>query len=341
MSRAALLVLVLVGFAPAALGCGDASSSGASTDTDAGALPSPTGGDAASTSDASTPTDGASPLDAQRPTDARADVGDGAIFPRPGACVPPVAPTPNVPTAHVKGSTCAKLGYLAYVPAGYAARDDWPLIVFFHGDGERGNGTTELPNVANNGLAKDVKNGTWDPKKRFVVLSPQMDDRNGMTERSGASVRDFVDFAKKNYQVDVKRIYLTGLSGGGAPVYNYLSDYAGGEIAAAAPISGWYSTQGKECTWKQIPIWYFHGAVDNVVTAADHATKSYGTLTACSPAAPIAPRYTLFRDVGHSAWDPAYELTGMDAVKFPLVATAPGTTPYDVAFYDWLLQYAR
>ena len=84
-------------------------------------------------------------------------------------------------------------------------------------DGERGNGTTDLPNVANNGLAKDIKNGTWDPQKRFVVLSPQMDDRNNMTERTGASVNDFVDFAKKNYQVDVKRIYLTGLSGGGAP----------------------------------------------------------------------------------------------------------------------------
>ena len=341
MPRAALLLVMLSW----TIGCGDDASpaAGPGAGGDDSGSPStgqPDGGgtppaDGSVVADATTSRDGAGP------SDARADTSDGAIFPRPGACTPPVVPTPGVQTAHPKGSTCAKLGYLAYVPDGYAARDDWPIILFFHGDGERGNGTTDLPNVANNGLAKDIKNGTWDPQKRFVVLSPQMDDRNNMTERTGASVNDFVDFAKKNYQVDVKRIYLTGLSGGGAPVYTYLGDYSGGESAAAAPMSGWYSTQGKECAWKQIPIWYFHGAVDNVVPAPDHATKSFNTLAACSPAAPIAPRYTLFRDVGHSAWDPAYELTGMNATNFPLVAGPPGTTPYDVAFYDWLLKYAR
>ena len=344
-----LLAVAILSVVFAAAACGD-SASDATIAADAGGGGSSSSGEAGGSgglqpgagSDAAS--DGASPqgtTDGGAPADARTDTGDGAIQPRPGACTPPIVPTPGVQTAHTKGSTCAKLGYLAYVPAAYATRNDWPLIIFFHGDGQRGNGTTDLPLVDGDGLPKDIKAGTWDPGKRFVVLSPQMDDRNGLPERTGGSVNDFVAFAKANYQIDVKRIYLTGLSGGGAPVYNYLGDYAGGEIAAAAPTSGWYSTQGKECTWKQIPIWYFHGNVDNIVPAKDHATKSYETLAACSPAAPIAPRYTLFRDVGHSAWNPAYELTGMNAASYPLVAAPPGTTAYDVPFYDWLLQYKR
>ena len=166
-----------------------------------------------------------------------------------------------------------------------------------------------------------------------------MDDRGGLGERSAASVDAFVKFAKANYDVDVKRIYLTGLSGGGAPVYNYLGTYSGGEVAATNINAGWYTTQGKECLWKDVPIWYFHSDKDGTVPAPDHTTKSYDTLRACSPSAKVAPRYTMFAGIGHSAWGPAYDLSGMDATKYPIIA--PGTTPYDVSLYDWFLRYSR
>ena len=186
-----------------------------------------------------------------------------------------------------------------------------------------------------------IKDGNWDSGKRFVVLSPQMEDRQQPNERSGSSVRDFIDFAKANYDIDVRRIYLTGLSGGGAPIYNYLGDYSGGEVAAVSPMAGWYSTQGKECSWKQIPIWYFHSALDNVVPPAQHSTLSFNTLSSCPQAAPVPPRYTMYKNLGHSAWGPTYDLTGMNATNYPLVASPPGTTPYNVSLYDWFLQYSR
>lgn len=286
---------------------------------------------------------GQGPADAEAPMDAQSDAppGDGGKIPRPGACMPLIVPTANVQTARPKGSTCAALGYHEYVPATYDSASNWPLILAFHGDGERGNGTSDLGLLLNSGLPQQIQNGSWDPQKRFVVLSPQMDDRNGMTERTGQSVKDFIAFAVANYDVDVHRIYLTGYSGGAEPIYNYLGSESGGVVAATLPISGWYSTQNTECTWKDIPIWYFHGAKDNTVPAAQHSTPSYDHLTACSPGPATAPRYTLYADRAHDDWNLTYDLTGMDAAKYPLVAAPPGTTPFDQSLYDWFLKYSR
>ena len=283
------------------------------------------GGDAAVTDGSAADLGGSSP--------------DGGKGPRPGACATAIIPTADTQTARPKGSTCAALGYHEYVPAGYAASSNWPLILSFHGDGERGDGVADLGKLLNAGLPLQIKNGTWDAQKRFVVLSPQMDDRGGLKDRTDASVKAFVDFAVANYDVDVHRVYMTGYSGGAEPIYNYLGPESGGIVAAALPISGWYSTQNQECKWKQVPIWYFHGAVDNTVPAPQHSTLSYTRLVACSPGPTVAPRYTLYKDRAHDDWNLTYDLAGMDAVKYPLVA--PGTTPYDVSIYDWFLQYTH
>jgi predicted peptidase len=252
-----------------------------------------------------------------------------------------VLDTAGPPAPHTKGSTCAALGYYAYVPPGYTTQSNLPLLVAFHGDGERGNGTSELTKLLDTGMMRAVKDDAWDPQHRFVVLAPQMDDRGGLGERTGASVKAFLDFAIANYAVDVKRVYLTGLSGGGAPIYNYMGDFQGAGVAATNIVCGWYSSQGKECLWKDVPVWYFHGDSDGVVPAGSHSTPSYNNLVACSPAPTKAPRYTMYKGVGHNAWSMTYDLSGMNATNYPIVSSPPGTTPYDVSLYDWFLQHAR
>jgi predicted esterase len=290
--------------------------------------------------------DGGGPIDASPPIDAPPPIDaatvDAFVGPRPGACDPALpAPTPGTQTARAKGTTCAALGYYEYVPPDYASRHDWPLLLEFHGDGERGNGTTDLANLLHAGLPAQIERDHWDPGHRFVVLSPQMDDRGGLPERNGPSVRDFIAFASANYEIDVHRIYLTGYSGGAEPIYNYLGSEPSPVVAAVLPISGWYSTQNHECDWSSIPIWYFHGANDGIVPAPDHSTASYDHLIACSPAPAIAPRYTLFSMRAHDDWDLVYDLSGMDAATYPVVATPPGNTPYDVSIYDWFLTHTR
>src|SRR5262245_41356371 len=62
-----------------------------------------------------------------------------------------------------------ELRQLVYLPPGYETDTTtrWPLILFLHGSGERGN---ELDRVAVNGLPKEIAAGREIPA---VVLSPQ------------------------------------------------------------------------------------------------------------------------------------------------------------------------
>lgn len=231
-------------------------------------------------------------------------------------------------------TTCAAqtLGYAEFVPAAYASVSSWPLIIAFHGDGEQGTGSaTDIVKVDNTGLPRQVAQGQWDPTQRFIVLSPQMNS----TTRTALKVHEFIQFAKANYKVDATRIYLTGLSGGGGPLYRYLDTYAGGEAAAVIPISAVYTfNSGALCGWKQVPVWFFHGSADPTVTA-NNSKVAYDGLRACVPAPGVAPRFTEYTGVTHDAWTRTYSLSGMNT------AVQTGRQLYDISIYDWLLQHQR
>lgn len=250
------------------------------------------------------------------------------------ACTPAIAPTPGLQRLLALGVTCAAqtLGYAEYVPPTYASVSSWPLIIAFHGDGESGmGGSADIGKVDNNGLPKEVNDNSWDATHRFIVLSPQM---NGTT-RTAINVHNFIQFAKANYKVDTMRIYLTGLSGGGGPLYRYLDAYAGGEVAAVVPISAVYSfNNAAACGWKHIPVWFFHGSADSTVTS-NNSKIAFDNLNACTPAPVVAPRFTEFTGVSHDGWTRTYDLTGMNT------AVQSGRTIYSQSIYDWLLQYQR
>lgn len=248
------------------------------------------------------------------------------------ACSPAITPTPGSQRLLATGTTCATLGYAEYVPPTYTGATSWPLIIAFHGDGEQGTGnSSDIGKVDDNGLPKQVNLDQWDPAHRFIVLSPQMNS----STRTAANVREFIQFAKANYRVDTTRIYLTGLSGGGGPLYRYLDSYAGGEAAAVIPISAVYSfNTAAACGWKNVPTWFFHGSADTTVTS-NNSKVAFDNLNACSPAPTIAPKFTLYTGVSHDAWTRTYSLSGMGS------AVDSGRAPYDQSIYDWLLQYHR
>lgn len=64
--------------------------------------------------------------------------------------------------------------YYVYTPSGYNPDSEktWPLLLFLHGDGERGNGHDELPYVLKHGPLYEA----WVHKRKlpFVIVSPQL-----------------------------------------------------------------------------------------------------------------------------------------------------------------------
>lgn len=62
--------------------------------------------------------------------------------------------------------------YFVYLPPDFEKQEQWPVIMFLHGNGERGDGKAELDYVLKHGPLFEA----WCQKKNlpFVIISPQM-----------------------------------------------------------------------------------------------------------------------------------------------------------------------
>jgi len=228
-------------------------------------------------------------------------------------------------------------GYAEYVPENYSSNYNWPCIINLHGDGELGDGKTEaiLQSFKYSCLSGMIFNDNWDKRHRFVVLSPQF---SSYDDRSAKNVFTFIQYAKANYKIDVKRIYLTAVSGGGVALGNYLATYAGGEAAAVLPVSCYVPPISSSAKWKSVPVWFMCGAADSTVKPYN-VVKNYNAIVAASPA--VNPRITLYTGVGHdiNSVNKSYSPETMDN---NCESSYRGITlvPYSNVF-DWLLQYHR
>ncbi len=203
------------------------------------------------------------------------------------------------------------IGYLEYLPPGYEDNTDlYPVIIFLHGSGERGDGSPgALEKVKGNGPPRHINQGhtmCFDingEEECFIVLSPQ-------TNRwafPGYEFIPFVDNAIANYRIDPNRVYLTGLSMGGQGTWEvtYSDQNVPNRFAALAPIAGRGNFQ-KACTIAEngTPVWGFHGDSDNAISLYSGQRPINGML-ACDPE-PV-PLFTIYENVGHSGtWTRAY-----------------------------------
>ena len=114
------------------------------------------------------------------------------------------------------------LKYLLYLPKGYGEKKDqkWPLMLFLHGAGERGD---DLNLVKKHGPPKLIDQGKEFP---FIVVSPQCPINSWWPEQVDA-LTALLDEVQSKYAVDADRVYLTGLSMGGF-----------GTWTLAMPVSG-------------------------------------------------------------------------------------------------------
>jgi predicted peptidase len=66
----------------------------------------------------------------------------------------------------------AERDYFVYLPRGFAQQDKWPVILFLHGNGERGDGKADLDYLLKHGPLMEA----WCQKRDlpFVIISPQL-----------------------------------------------------------------------------------------------------------------------------------------------------------------------
>lgn len=226
------------------------------------------------------------------------------------------------------GTTTSTNGYIEYLPASYNANSTTklPVILFFHGSGENGTGSeSDMYKIYNTGLPQLIKNNTWTYKDQFVVLMPQhFSDKPFNLCPSAGEVRNFIDFARANYNIDPSQVYITGLSCGANGLYDYIGAYPTNEkVAAAAVISGNGSKASRVAGCNiTIPLWSFHGDKDPTSPYTNDVIAD-NVYKAC-PAPHAEATLTIYPGGLHDVWTRTYDLSaGNDIYAWMLKYKSP------------------
>ncbi|MBX2852606.1 MAG: prolyl oligopeptidase family serine peptidase [Phycisphaeraceae bacterium] len=194
----------------------------------------------------------------------------------------------------VEAEKTLALDYLIALPEGYDKEGDAvPLMLFLHGAGERGR---DLGKVKKHGPPKMIEQGH---DFGAIVVSPQCPKDSWWTYEIDALIA-LIDKIEHAYNVDEKRIYVTGLSMGGYGTFALCARQPE-RFAAAVPVCG-----GGElfATWRltKLPMWVFHGENDRVVPVEE----SRRMVEIMNRQGGKQAKLTTYPGVGHNSWDKAY-----------------------------------
>lgn len=203
------------------------------------------------------------------------------------------------------------LKYRLLKPLDFDPNEKYPLVIFLHGAGERGDD--------NAAQLKHCMAEFCTPQRReqypCYVLAPQcpQEQKWADVDWSADEIKrpesispalgmtfEVVDSMLKDAAVDKRRIYIAGLSMGGYGTWDALArrpDF----FAAAIPICGGGDPTTVE-EFKHVPIWCFHGDEDPAV----NVERSREMIEALK-AAGGSPKYTEYPGVGHDSWTRTFE----------------------------------
>lgn len=180
--------------------------------------------------------------------------------------------------------------YLLFLPETYPGESAWPLLLFLHGVGERGE---DLEAVKAQGVPRVIEEGRDLP---FVVVSPQCPSGRYWTNELLIPLLDQVG---SRHRIDPDRIYVTGLSMGGYATWSLAIEQPW-RFAAIAPVCGGGDPR-RVGRLRRVPVWAFHGAKDPVVPASA-SRRMVEALARCGGDA----RLTIYPEVGHDCWTETY-----------------------------------
>ncbi len=197
------------------------------------------------------------------------------------------------------------LQYLVRYPANYQEGEKYPLLLFFHGAGNRGERPEEY--------ARDIFFTCTDQYAELplITVAPMCEEDSWFDIFE--TLKEFVRHLATLDRVDESRMYIMGASMGGYCTWQLMMSLP--EVfAAGVPIcgGGMYWNAGR---LKDLPVWAFHGALDEVVFPQE-SQKLVDSVNANGGNA----RLTIYPDCDHDSWTKTFE---------------------DLAVFAWLLEQQK
>lgn len=190
------------------------------------------------------------------------------------SCGLPAPQQPGTSEPHSLSSGGRERSYQLHLPADYASKRDWPVILAFHGRGNTGAGTEEfsklstLPAVV---AYPDGVVGTGDGDRQAWQGAPYA--AAGVDDV--AFTGDLIDRLEDTLCVDERRVYATGKSNGAGFVGRLLACRLAHRIAAVAPVAAALYPTGESCApSRPVPVIEFHGTADATIPYTGDADRA-------------------------------------------------------------------
>ena len=215
--------------------------------------------------------------------------------------------------------------YKLYVPGKYDRRKKYPMVICLHGTGEVQEPIdsvlmkTQMATV----FAEDSEAG----RNECFVLVPKCNvrydkDDNWTTLNQFVRQRTdspfwpmphltvawrLIEKLKKEYKIDDRRLYLTGISSGAFGAYVLAMEHPDA-FAAMVPVAG-AANPARIGALKHIPMWIFHSADDPVIVPSFTLDPTLAALDGAGISYRLTryPEKQIFWQSAHFCWEKVYK----------------------------------
>lgn len=221
--------------------------------------------------------------------------------------------------------------YYLYLPYEYDGSSAYPMLVYLHGAQALGNNISCSFGKGLPGAINQSRSDVFDTLQ-MIIIAPHVkigDDCSYFDndfEWSPTFVDEVVQDAINNNNIDLNRIFGSGISLGAKGIWDYALEYPT-LLAGIIPISG-NAPIDNICTLTQTAVWAFHGESDGLIPISGGDDRKgpetiIEAINTCANLPYLPAHLTTFRAKGHNGWDEVYDLS----------------SGYNI--YEWLLALKR
>lgn len=180
-----------------------------------------------------------------------------------------------------------------------------PVLIFLHGKSLSG---TNINRVKRYGVLRAIEKGRNIPA---IVVAPQLASGSWNPDK----VLQLLEYVQKNYNTDLSRVYVCGMSLGSYGTLHFAGKHAD-KITAAVAICGGGNVNDA-CKLATLPLWIQHGDKDYIVRMSE-SKKVVDAIKKCKPDADVT--FTIIPGGNHGSVERLF---------------------HEDALYNWLLKQKK